>query len=100
MMRDVIDTRAGRRSQLSPEAKATADRMVRLREAFAPSQTEFCQRYGFSVPQWSNYENGQPIGRKAAISLVHQIDGLSLDWLYLGTIEGLTVAMARRLGEL
>jgi transcriptional regulator with XRE-family HTH domain len=83
-----------------PPKTAAAERMLRLRTALADSQVEFCARYGFKVPQWSNFENGRPVGKAAALKLVRQIHGLSLDWVYLGNSSGLTMEMAKRLGEL
>jgi transcriptional regulator with XRE-family HTH domain len=75
-------------------------RMVRLRKAMATTQAEFLSRYGFKRSSWSGYEHGIPIGLGAAIQLVHEIPGLTLDWIYLGTSRGLSLKMARRLGEL
>ena len=63
-------------------------------------KVEFCVRFGFTVPQWSNYENGRPIGKAAALKLVSKIHGLTLDWIYLGNSSGLTMEMAKRLGVL
>jgi transcriptional regulator with XRE-family HTH domain len=77
-----------------------SERLLRLRTAMAGSQVEFCSRFGFKVPQWSNYENGRPIGKAAALKLVTKIHGLTLDWIYLGNSSGLTMEMAKRLGVL
>ncbi len=78
----------------------SAARMLRLRQALASSQVEFCARYGFKVAQWSNFENGRSVGKQAALRLVRLIPGLTLDWIYLGEASGLTIEMARLLGEL
>jgi transcriptional regulator with XRE-family HTH domain len=79
---------------------ARADRMRRLRQLYGPTQVKFCRRYGFSYSQWANFEAGKPVSHKAAMMLVEQIPDLSLDWIYLGTISGLSIRMAQLLGEL
>ena len=82
----------------SPTARG--ERMLRLRRVFGPTQTAFCQRYGFTVTQWSNFENGKPVGHAAAMRLVQLIPGMSLNWIYFAWIGDLSVDLARRLGEL
>jgi|HubBroStandDraft_6_1064221.scaffolds.fasta_scaffold124535_4 transcriptional regulator with XRE-family HTH domain len=79
---------------------ARADRMRRLRELYGPTQVEFCRRFGFAVSRWANFEAGKPVGQAAAMQLIQKEPDLSLDWIYLGSISGLSVEMARRLGEL
>lgn len=78
-----------------------AERMQRLRVALGyQSQTAFAKKYGFTVTQWSNFENGFPVSRAAARNLVRQIDGLSIGWIEEGKIGDLSLTMARLLGEL
>jgi DNA-binding transcriptional regulator YiaG len=79
---------------------ARGERMLRLRRVFGPTQAAFCQRYGFTVTQWSNFENGKAVGHAAAMRLVQLIPGLSLNWIYFASIGDLSVGLARRLGEL
>jgi transcriptional regulator with XRE-family HTH domain len=79
---------------------ARADRMRRLRQLYGPTQVAFCRRYGFSLSQWANFEAGKPVGHKAGMQLIASIPDLSLDWIYLGSISGLSIGMARKLGEL
>ena len=74
--------------------------MVRLRQAFGPTQTAFCRRYGFTNSQWSNYEAGAGISIAAALLLKKQIKGITLDWIYLGEVDGLNLVMREALGEL
>lgn len=50
-----------------------------------------------TLPQLSNYENGVPLSRNAAIMLVRKVPGLTTDWLFLGREEGLSVDLRRRL---
>jgi transcriptional regulator with XRE-family HTH domain len=85
---------------LRPEKhRASAERMLRLRNTFGLTQAAFAKEFGFTTRQWSNYENGRPVGHTAAMQLIEKIPGLSLDWIYRGRIEGLSVAMAVALGE-
>ena len=79
---------------------ARSKRLRRLRQEFGPTQVAFCRKYGFTVTQWSNFERGGPLGFAAAQQLYFKIPGLSLDWFYSGHVEGLTIGMARILGEL
>lgn len=84
-----------------PEPGTQADRMRRLRLAMGcKTQTEFARRFGFGVTQWSNFENGSPVGGNAAKHLVKQIPGITLDWIHNGSTDFLTIEMARKLGEL
>jgi transcriptional regulator with XRE-family HTH domain len=86
--------------QRNPERNPEmAKRLKRLRDVYGPSQIEFCRRFGFTASQWSNYESGTKPSLAAATQLVRRIDGLSLDWIYFGRTGGLTIEVARRLGE-
>jgi transcriptional regulator with XRE-family HTH domain len=78
-----------------------AQRLRRLRTAVVgDNSSEFARRLGISAKRWSNFENGYPLSREVALKLVQIVPGVTLDWLYLGKIEGLTVDLARRLGLL
>jgi transcriptional regulator with XRE-family HTH domain len=89
------------RKLVKPDSDAArADRMRRLRTLYGPTQVAFCRRYGFSYSQWANFESGKPVGHKAAMQLIASIPDLSLDWIYLGSIAGLSIGMAQKLGEL
>jgi hypothetical protein len=54
---------------------------------------------GMTLPQLSNFENGVPLSRNAAILLATRVPGLTTDWLWLGRLEGLSVDLRRRLEE-
>lgn len=86
--------------EAGPQSSDSAERMLRLRTALGGSQTAFCKLFGFKPQRWSNYENGRPVGLPAALNLVRKIPGLTLDWIYFGDSSGLTMEMAKRLGEL
>jgi hypothetical protein len=78
-----------------------AERLVRLRTALGyPTATAFATFLHLSQQRWANYENGFPLSREIIFRLVQSIPGLSSDWLYFGKPEGLSVDLARRLGEL
>jgi transcriptional regulator with XRE-family HTH domain len=78
-----------------------AKRLRQLRKAESIERaSDFADRLGVSVQRWNNFENGFPLSKEIAIQLVQTIPGLTLDWLFLGRTEGLTINLARRLGEL
>jgi DNA-binding XRE family transcriptional regulator len=78
-----------------------AERLKRLRETLGyPTQSSFAAFLGISVQRWSNFENGMPISQEIVFLLVRSVPGLSSDWLYFGKSDGLSVSLARRLGEL
>jgi transcriptional regulator with XRE-family HTH domain len=86
--------------RVSRKRSAFGARMLRLRQAFGPTQTAFCRRYGFTNSQWSNYEGGAAISIRAARLIKKQIKGITLDWIYDGDVEGLNLVMREALGEL
>jgi hypothetical protein len=77
---------------------AMAGRLERLARAYGLSDEAFCAKFGLSAPQWAHVKAGRPIGLAAAIRIVEKA-GVTLDWIYLGRVEGLSVIMARSLGE-
>lgn len=75
-----------------------ARRLRQLRKAEGgESSTAWAKRMGMTLPQLSNYENGVPLSRNAAIVLVHRVPGLTTDWLFLGREEGLSFDLRQRL---
>ena len=54
---------------------------------------------GMGVQQYSNYENGFPLPRDAAITLATTVPGLTTHWLFMGREEGLSVDLCRRLRQ-
>lgn len=78
----------------------TAQRARALRKALGfETSIAFAAFLGVTNTRWNNVENGQPLGIDLALTVV-QKTGVTLDWLYLGAPEGLTVDLARRLGAL
>jgi hypothetical protein len=54
---------------------------------------------GLTLPQLSNFENGVPLSKNAAIGMAKRIPGLTTDWLFMGREEGLSVQLRQRLRE-
>jgi hypothetical protein len=63
------------------------------------SKARFAARIGIEYKRWNNFERGYPIPRDMAIHLVKAIHGLTLDWIYLGREDGLSVVLQRALTE-
>lgn len=59
----------------------------------------FAVQIGISTQRWHNFENGYPLSKEIAFKLVEFVPGLTLDWLYLGNRAGLSLDLARQLGE-
>lgn len=77
-----------------------SERLIALRIALGfETQTAFAKRYGFATTQYNNFENGKPLPATAAIRLVQQIHGLSLDWLYLGNTSAMASGLLRKIEQ-
>jgi len=77
-----------------------ADRVKRLRAAInLISQQAMADYLGVGFNRWNNVERGLPLGLDLAIILCQRVPGLTLDWLYFGKPDGLSLDLARRLGE-
>ena len=78
-----------------------SQRARRLREAMGfngrGSQQKFAELLGVERGTWNNVERGAPLGKEMALRIVRKFPGVTLDWLFLGRPEGLTVEMARML---
>lgn len=78
----------------------TAKRIRQLREAEAyPTATAFAVKLGITISRLSNLENGYPLSIDVADRLVKTVPGLSLDWLYYGKEDGLSLSLRKRLQE-
>ena len=64
------------------------------------SAKRFAMRLNIGETAWNNYETGvaQP-SIENALRLVHFFPGLTLDWIYRGTLEGLTFDLVNKLLE-
>jgi hypothetical protein len=83
-----------KRDPSSPVAK----RLIALRESMEMNGPQFAAFIGIDYSRWHNFERGLPLSIAVATLLCKKIPGLSLDWLYQGRPEGLSFALAMRLG--
>ena len=60
-------------------------------------RTRFAARLGVEPARWSNAECGYPLSIGLAFLLIEVFPGLSLDWLYFGKTDGLSVKMFKLL---
>lgn len=78
-----------------------AERLRRLREALNyETSTAFANFLGILPNRYNNFENGLALSREVVFRLVQKVPGLSVDWLWFGKPDGLSVSLAQRLGEL
>jgi DNA-binding XRE family transcriptional regulator len=78
----------------------SAQRVKRVREYLGySSQKEFSDFLGISRKRWNNVENGFPLSKDIANILCRKVPGLTLDYLYNGSLSGLPHAMAQALGN-
>jgi plasmid maintenance system antidote protein VapI len=72
-----------------------------LREAMGfngrGGQQAFANFLGVERGRWNNVECGAPLSKDMALRIVRKFPGVTLDWLFLGRPEGLTVEMAQML---
>src|SRR5262245_49927176 len=80
------------------EDRDTAARvkLIRLVQGYATSK-EFAAVLKVKPSRLHNIERGFPLSIDVALRLVEAVPGLTLDWLYLGRDNGLTVDLARRI---
>jgi transcriptional regulator with XRE-family HTH domain len=78
--------------------EAVARRLKMLRKAIGENQTAFAARLGLSQSRWNNFERGLPLSKEVAFAIVRRFPDLTLDWLWLGRVDGLTLKRQRELG--
>jgi hypothetical protein len=77
------------------------ERLKHLREVLGyPTQKAFSAALGIEFNRWNNIELKGPLSISVATKVVNRFPGLTLDYLYFGKTDGLSMAMARRLGVL
>ena len=83
---------------MAQEIDTVEGRLQRLEEAFEGADhgatTRMAARLGVSVTRWVNAKSGRGLSKELAIILVQKVPGLRMDWLFLGTKDGLSWAMA------
>lgn len=82
------------------EDRMVVKRLVLLRKSHATTATAFAMWLGITTQRWNNFENGMPLSKEVAILLVRKIHGLTLDYVFFGRTDGLSLELARKLGEL
>lgn len=71
------------------------------RYANEPSQRAMASRLGIAEELWRNALSGTyPLSKRVALRIVEEFPELTLDWLFLGRIRGLTVEAHRRIEEI
>lgn len=76
----------------------TAQRLRRLRAVEGyETATAFANKLDISVPRYLNMEGGTALSIDVAQRIVKAVPGCSLDWLYNGVENGLTVDLRQRL---
>lgn len=84
-----------------PVDSEVAARVRRLRETLGYETCgEFAAALGVEYNRLNNVENGHPLGKNLAFKLVQGVDGLTTDWLWFGASDGLSLKLARELGEI
>jgi hypothetical protein len=61
------------------------------------TDTAFARDLGISLSRLNNLFHGAPIGKDLAFRLVGRVPGLTLDWIWFGKTDGLSVHLARSL---
>lgn len=83
-----------------PDWDEVGRRLRHLRRAlFDESGPVFARRLGVSYERWNNYERGLPLSRDVAIRLCERIPGMSLDYLFFGTMNGLSGRIIEQLRD-
>jgi hypothetical protein len=54
---------------------------------------------GIETKRWNNFERANPCPRDVAILIVKKFPDVSLEWLWLGNPDHLTVKLQRELAE-
>ncbi len=77
-----------------------AARLGTLRRAYSEdTRKDWAERHGFNATQYTNWENGaRRIPLEASEKLV-KLYGLTLDWIYLGRVDGLSDTARRALSS-
>jgi len=79
-----------------------AERLQLLQEMFEGTargaSARMAERLGITLHRWYNVLRASPLSNGLAQRIVLMFPGVSLDWLYLGRLEGLSCEIAEKLG--
>jgi hypothetical protein len=64
------------------------------------SQARFIRYLGIAGPRWNNFESGYPLSKEIAGMLVLAIPGVTMDWIYFGRDDKLSLDVSRKLRAL
>lgn len=80
--------------------ESIAWRLKCLRWAIArDNQTRFAAHLNIDAKRWNNFERGSPLSKDVALKIVQAWPDISLDWLFRGLDDHLTVKRQRELVE-
>jgi len=81
--------------------EARAFRLACLQEAKMPGQTQtaFAAKVGLDVKRWNNYLRGWPLPQDAALILIKAIPGITYQWLWHGSLDGVPMALQTELED-
>jgi transcriptional regulator with XRE-family HTH domain len=71
-------------------------RALRGAEGIATAK-EFAEKLGVSPNRYGNIEAGSSLSIEIALLIVEAVPGVTLDWLYNGKEDGLTLSLRQRL---
>lgn len=83
---------------MEPDDESVGQRVTALWIAEGhPTSDSFARTLGVSPQRVNNVENGLPLGKDLAFKIVQRTPGVTLDWLFFGIEDGLTLDLRRRL---
>jgi hypothetical protein len=84
-----------------PESnEATTWRLKCLRYAMAKdNQSAFAAMLGIEPKRWNNMERGHPLSKEVAFLIIRRWPDITLDWLFRGIDDHLTVRRQRELAD-
>jgi hypothetical protein len=92
MATDKTSTPTGHRLTAVKYRLALLPRIMEL-----PNQAAVADALGIGYSGWMNIVGGENLSSRVATLLVRNVPGLTRDWLYDGTEDGLSVQMLRRI---
>ena len=86
---------------MAPPRRSNSPTSVRLRalrkvRGIATAQA-MSVLLGVSLGRYLNFEAAAPLSKEAAILIVQKFPGVTLDYLFLGRVDGMPAALARDL---
>src|SRR5262245_171981 len=79
---------------------AVGNRLYKIRHVagFGHHQQKWAEQLGFPVTSYSHWETGRmPLPVPYALRIRDEVPGLSLDYIYTGNLDFLTIDLSRRL---